>query len=366
MEGTRNRDAPGLKYNPEGNRIWKQSVVSGQTTTRKYIVDIAGDLPVILMEIDPTNSSIKKTYIHANGQILAQHDGPYTASRYFYLHDRLGSVRQVINTSGNVVRYHTYNPFGETIEAGGSLSSNSFMFTGQYYDVEIAEYYLRARQYDPHIARFTSRDPVAGEFTEPLTLHKYLYCINDPVNCTDAGGLWTIHVMLSGMFSFGPSLMYQKGIVFDEYGNVGWIVTSNDPHPIEGLDKDWGLGLGVPAASAGVAFGWTNADTIFDLQGAGISIGGSLTPYPPFSIGVDYIKGIQRSGEYYHGFEVTPGVSTPGWEVHGQATWTTVRQWESNRQEGLDTARESIENSIFNAQTLGQAEALLSIWSYLP
>lgn len=154
MEGTRNRDATGIKYDPDGNRVWKQSSLYG---TRKYIVDAAGDLPVILMEIDPTNSSIKKTYIYANGQILAQHDGPYTASRYFYLHDRLGSVRQVINTSGNVVKYYTYNPFGETLESGGSLS-NSFMFTGQYYDVEIAEYYLRARQYDPHISRFMSQN----------------------------------------------------------------------------------------------------------------------------------------------------------------------------------------------------------------
>jgi RHS repeat-associated protein len=45
------------------------------------------------------------------------------------------------------------------------------MFTGQYYDTEIDQYYLRARQYDPHIARFTTRDPVFGKFQEILTLH---------------------------------------------------------------------------------------------------------------------------------------------------------------------------------------------------
>jgi len=65
---------------------------------------------------------------------------------------------------------------------------NSFMFTGQYFDSEIEEYYLRARQYDPHIGRFTSRDPVEGEFDAPLTLHKYLYCENDPVNLFDPDG----------------------------------------------------------------------------------------------------------------------------------------------------------------------------------
>ena len=74
------------------------------------------------------------------------------------------------------------------LESGGSLS-NSFMFTGQYYDVEIAEYYLRARQYDPHIARFTARDPIFGQFQEPLTLHKYLYCQNEPIDRIDPMGL---------------------------------------------------------------------------------------------------------------------------------------------------------------------------------
>jgi len=63
-------------------------------------------------------------------------------------------------------------------------------FTGQYYDSEINEYYLRARQYDPHIGRFTARDLIDGKFEEPLTLHKYLYCINNPINRIDPEGLW--------------------------------------------------------------------------------------------------------------------------------------------------------------------------------
>jgi len=50
-----------------------------------------------------------KTYIgvyppsvwRGKSQILAQHDGSYTANRYFYLHDRLGSVRAIIKQSGD-------------------------------------------------------------------------------------------------------------------------------------------------------------------------------------------------------------------------------------------------------------------------
>ncbi|MBL7154192.1 MAG: hypothetical protein ISS79_10790, partial [Phycisphaerae bacterium] len=61
-------------------------------------------------------------------------------------------------------------------------------FTGQYFDFEIEEYYLRASslgdisvgdrplwdmQYYPQIARFTARDPVFGNPHGPMSLHKW-------------------------------------------------------------------------------------------------------------------------------------------------------------------------------------------------
>jgi len=179
-----------LRYDPGGNRIWKQSLDGAAETTHKYIVDIVGGLPTTLMEMTDEDNTILKTYIYvyppgrANGQVLCQNDGDYSAPRYFYIHDRLGSVRQIINTSANVVKYYTYEPFGKVLEEDGTLS-NYMMFTGQYFDTEIDQYYLRARQYDPHISRFTARDPVFGQVEKPLTLHRYLYCLNDPINMID-------------------------------------------------------------------------------------------------------------------------------------------------------------------------------------
>jgi RHS repeat-associated protein len=146
------------------------------------------DLPVVLLELDASDFSVKKAYIYGNSQIIAQYDGnPFSANKYFYLHDRLGSVRQLINQNGAVVVMYTYNPFGETIESDGTFC-NPFRFTGQYYDSEISQYYLRARQYEPHLGRFVSRDPVLGQFDEPLTLHKYLYSENNPINLFDPNG----------------------------------------------------------------------------------------------------------------------------------------------------------------------------------
>jgi uncharacterized protein RhaS with RHS repeats len=52
------------------------------------------------------------------GEVLMPHNDNYTAEKYFYLHDRLGSIRQLINQNGAVVRFYTYNPFGELLESG--------------------------------------------------------------------------------------------------------------------------------------------------------------------------------------------------------------------------------------------------------
>ncbi len=113
------------------------------------------------------------------------------------LHDRLGSVRQIIDTSGNVKNLYTYKPFGESFATETTENvSNPFKFTGQFFDDEIDQYYLRARQYDPYISRFTTRDPAFGQFEEPLTLHAYLYCGNDSINKMDLNGLWAVDTWL--------------------------------------------------------------------------------------------------------------------------------------------------------------------------
>ena len=198
-----------IRYDPGGNRIWKESIDGAEQTTHKYIVDIVGGLPTTLMEMKDVNDTIIKTYVYANGQPLCRHDGDYSASRYFYVHDRLGSVRQIIDTSGNVKNHYIYEPFGELLDSETQETiGNPFKFTGQYFDSEIDQYYLRARQYDPHIYRFTSRDPVFGKFEETLSLHKYLYCENEPINRIDPFGKDYVDLNFSWCYGMGRGALF--------------------------------------------------------------------------------------------------------------------------------------------------------------
>ncbi|MCE5341361.1 MAG: RHS repeat-associated core domain-containing protein [Planctomycetaceae bacterium] len=207
-----------IKYDPAGNRVYKSSVGSVSSVARKYIVDVVGDLPVILMEIDSADMSIKKCCIYANAEILSEHDGGYNATQYYYLHDRLGSIRQVITSVGSVAKTLTYNPFGETIESYGDFST-SWQFTGQYLDSETGQYYLRARQYSPYLSRFTGRDLIVGQFENPLTLHKYLYCQNDPLNNYDLNGLWKeyIHQEFGTLGSGKPGSLFDYARLDKDY-----------------------------------------------------------------------------------------------------------------------------------------------------
>jgi RHS repeat-associated protein len=183
---------------------------SSVTTETQYIVDIVGGLPTILCEFDLDDSSLTYSYIYAESQVLTQLEHGYDSQaevftledRLFYLHDRLGSIREVVDfddispvdgieDTPVVVAGYTYNPYGqdhssECFENTGL--HNPFKYTGQWYDPEISQYYLRARMYDPQLMRFTGRDPVRGKFADPLMLHKYLYCQNNSINRVDPNG----------------------------------------------------------------------------------------------------------------------------------------------------------------------------------
>jgi RHS repeat-associated protein len=239
--GTVPTDYIDLAYDPMNNRVYKKSVVPGQgessvTTETQYIVDIVGGLPTILCEFDLDDSSLTYSYIYAESQVLTQLEHGYDSQaevftledRLFYLHDRLGSIREVVDfddispvdgieDTPVVVAGYTYNPYGqdhssECFENTGL--HNPFKYTGQWYDPEISQYYLRARMYDPQLMRFTGRDSHERIYEIPFSLHRYLYCWNDPVNMIDLKGEFP------GSFSETLTVMGTRAMVGANLGFV--------------------------------------------------------------------------------------------------------------------------------------------------
>jgi RHS repeat-associated protein/uncharacterized repeat protein (TIGR01451 family) len=158
-------------YNGDGVRTSK--TVSGDTT--QYVLDLAASLPVVV-------SDTEAVYLYGL-DIIAQQQ----AERLYYFHDGLGSVRQMLDSTGEVETNYAYDPFGVPVVAGDA--TNPYQFTGEAWDEEVELLYVRARYYQPETGRFITKDPWLGLMGRPGTLNPYVYVTNDPVNNVDPRGL---------------------------------------------------------------------------------------------------------------------------------------------------------------------------------
>ncbi|SFT53382.1 RHS repeat-associated core domain-containing protein [Selenomonas sp. GACV-9] len=101
---------------------------------------------------------------------------------YHYASDEQGSTVFITDEQGDVKNRYTYDAFGNTIESEEQIP-NRYQYTGQQLDPITKQYYLRARFYNPAIARFTQEDEYHGD-----GLNLYAYCANDPVDYYDPSG----------------------------------------------------------------------------------------------------------------------------------------------------------------------------------
>jgi RHS repeat-associated protein len=109
-----------------------------------------------------------------------------TASGTFrFITDHLGSPRLVVNAAtGAVAQRIDYDEWGQVL-TDSNPGFQPFGFAGGLYDADTGLVRFGARDYDPTLGRWTTKDPV--RFLGGLNL--YLYCEGDPVNDTDPRGL---------------------------------------------------------------------------------------------------------------------------------------------------------------------------------
>jgi RHS repeat-associated protein len=104
----------------------------------------------------------------------------------WFLTDRLGSVRQIVDASGAVLDDIGYDSFGGILSETNPAEGDRFKFTGREYCPELGLYYYRARWYDPAVGRFISQDPIGFSAGDP---NLYRYVGNAPGDGIDPSGL---------------------------------------------------------------------------------------------------------------------------------------------------------------------------------
>ncbi|AJQ29481.1 RHS repeat-associated core domain-containing protein [Pelosinus fermentans] len=100
---------------------------------------------------------------------------------YHYASDEQGSIIFVTDEAEAKNRYE-YDAWGNAVVCEEQVE-NRYRYTGQQYDPVTQQYYLRARYYNPVIARFTQEDIYRGD-----GLNLYAYCANNPVVYYDPSG----------------------------------------------------------------------------------------------------------------------------------------------------------------------------------
>ncbi|WP_342596958.1 RHS repeat-associated core domain-containing protein [Cyanobacterium aponinum UTEX 3222] len=130
-------------------------------------------------------------YLHGNqvDEVLAQEDG--NGDVVWLLRDYLGTIRDLLDNTGDVVNHLTYDSYGNVVSETNSAVDSRYRFTGREWDEEIDLYYYRARYYSGESGRFTSVDPISFESG---TYNLYGYVDNNPINSIDSSGLLKVEL----------------------------------------------------------------------------------------------------------------------------------------------------------------------------
>ena len=140
----------------------------------KLVSFIYADREVIAEE-DEAGEHIR----YIRGHELLASDSERARTYYHYACDEMGSIT---DCDGTVLNHYAYDAFGNrTVEE--ETVENRFGFAGEILDAVTGQYYLRARFYNPVIARFLSEDTYYGD-----GLNLYAYCHNNPVRYVDPSG----------------------------------------------------------------------------------------------------------------------------------------------------------------------------------
>ena len=127
-------------------------------------------------------SSKEDTIRYIRGYDIVCSDSECARMYYHYVCDEGGSTSHVLDETGRVLNQYEYDAFGNLIKVQEEVN-NRFLYVGQQYDAITMQYYLRARNYNPVVSRFTQEDTYWED-----GLNLYAYCRNNPVGYYDPSG----------------------------------------------------------------------------------------------------------------------------------------------------------------------------------
>ena len=189
-------------YDPMGRRVRTED----SQGIRRYLY--AGDN--VVADIAGTGTPLVYETVYTQGlgldDLISKRSSGQTD---VYLRDGLNSVRIVVSTVDTVTGQYQYYPYGMVKSQTGE-TGNEFTYTGRRALLDSSMMYYRSRYYDPVTGRFVKKDRYAGNMDKPLSLNRYVYVSNNPVNLMDPEGelaLITGSILTAGsLFGLGVGI----------------------------------------------------------------------------------------------------------------------------------------------------------------
>jgi RHS repeat-associated protein len=171
-------------YDVYGQRIAKSIDTDGAGSSAPQTERMVYDGSNIALTFDETGIQTHR-YLHGPrvDQILA--DETQTSVNWALV-DNQGTVRDVVDSQGQVLNHLIYDSYGQVTSETNSTVEFRYGYTGRERDEETGLNYYRARYYDATTGGFLSEDPMsfaAGDYN----LSRYVF--GSPTNWNDPSGL---------------------------------------------------------------------------------------------------------------------------------------------------------------------------------
>ncbi|OGV69666.1 MAG: hypothetical protein A3K18_25780 [Lentisphaerae bacterium RIFOXYA12_64_32] len=195
-------------YDVWGNRVAETvSDQAGTISDRRFRFDtVTGAVPFRFEEYDNAGGN-GAGHVRGPGGMLWTRGLP-TGTAEYYLPDTFRNVRRVLDGTGNETARESFDAFGNPLP-GAVIPNSGFGYRGEVQDARTGLVHLRAREYLPEQGRFNAPDPLDGDPTDPMSLHRYAYAANDPVQYSDPTGMFTL-VELTAVSAIQQELMLQE------------------------------------------------------------------------------------------------------------------------------------------------------------
>jgi len=138
-----------------------------------------------LAETDSSGNT-QNEYIYFSGRHAARRDS--SGNVYYCFLDQIGTSHLIANASGAVCYDADYTPFGQEL-AYTTSCAQKYKFTGLELDSETGNDHAWFRNYGWNVGRWLSPDTVGGDVTNPQSLDRYTYALDNPTTLTDPVGL---------------------------------------------------------------------------------------------------------------------------------------------------------------------------------